>query len=248
MGIYDPTGGVGRTLASKKYFEELQELAGERESKAASRKLGISSAQGLKKASEFFSPAKLTVDSKDFGIAKSIFKDTPPTVGKLDLTGTKNIFEKIGKTGENIFEKIGQRLGPDLNTAELTQEAIDAGYEISKGRYNVLGQIEKPSVLSKTSMVTDKAGKLVPKTEEVSKQFGKAGSKVGSLLGAYQVGSGLSTAFDPKASGTRKVAGVANAALGANALLAMAGANLWNPMGPMALFAGGVASLADMFG
>ena len=210
MAIYDTTGQVGITKAYKQYFKELEDLESAREGKKSSRKLGIASAKGVKEFSEFMSPSKLMVDSK------SIFKSPAPT--------------------GNIFERIGQRaLGPDLTKVELTEKAVEEGYKIGEGSYNVLGKTKSPTVLSKGG-------------EEVSTQFGGAGTKVGGLLGAYQMGSGLSTVFDPHASDVRKVAGGVNVALGANALLAMGGANVWNPMGWAALGIGGAATLADMFG
>ena len=62
------------------------------------------------------------------------------------------------------------------------------------------------------------------------------------------MGTGLSTVFDPKSSDTRKVAGGVSAVLGANALLALGGANAWNPVGWGALAVGAGATLADYFG
>ena len=228
MAIYDTTGKVGITKAYKQYFERLKDLESEKEGKKSSRKLGIASAKGVKEFSDFVGPSKLTVDSK-------------------------SIFEPSAPTG-NLFERIGQRaLGPDLTKVELTKEATEAGYAIGKvqasGKVgpNPIGTVKPGGGYTQFSP----SGKPVALTkggETVSTQYGGAGTKIGGLLGAYQIGSGLSTAFDPHASDVRKVAGGVNVALGANALLGFAGANLWNPLGLGAGIVGGAATLADIFG
>ena len=211
MATYDSSGNVGTSLAYQQYFRNMEKIQRERKSKEAGRKLGMSSAKGVKEFQQFMSPSSLSVNKA------SIFQDTAPT--------------------GNLFERIGQRLsGPDLSKAKLTEDAIGAGYDISKGSYKpMLGKTTEKSVLKKGG-------------ETVSEQFGGPGTKVGGLMGAYQMGSGLATVFDPDASDIRKWAGGANVALGANALLALGGANVWNPLGPIALLGGGVATLADMFG
>ena len=224
MAIYDETGRVGQIKAYKQYFQDMQKVEEEGKGAAASRKMGFAASKGLKEFTDFMSPTKLTEGGT------SIFK---PQVPK-----------------GNIFQKVGQKLaGHDLSTAVLTPEAKTAGYELAEGRYNVLGKTKKPTVLTKYDPTKiDAGGKFTGPGEEVSKQFGGAGTKLGSILGAYLMGTGLSTVFDPKSSDTRKVAGGVSAVLGANALLALGGANAWNPVGCGALAVGAGATLADYFG
>jgi len=248
MAIYDTTGQVGITKAYKQYFKQMKEEEAAGKGKVASRKMGFAASKGVKEFTDFMSPSKL-------------------------MEGGKSIFQPQVPKG-NLFERIGQKLtGPDLSKVKLTEEAIAEGYGIREKvahhpllpKHGKLAKTINPMELTKGTVVdvTEEAiakgakpGTKIVDPKVLSRQHvldkglvkGGGGTAIGSLLGAYQAGSGLATAFDPKSSGTRKVAGISNVVLGANALLALGGANIWNPMGWGALTAGAGATIADMFG
>ena len=225
---YDPSGQIGAVKAKRKYFQDMEAIQAEKKGKASGRKLGMAGSKAVKEFTEFMSPSEFKV----------------PSIGK---DGTTSLFKPTAPSG-NLFDRIGTRLaGTDLSKAKLTKDAIASGYSIDKSTYKPL--FGKPTArydLKKMTSFTDKGSLAKPTHETVSTQYGGAGTKVGGLLGAYQLGTGLSTVFDPYASGTRKVAGGVNAALGANALLALGGANLWNPVGWGAGIVGLGATAADM--
>lgn len=204
--------------------------------------MALADREYFNKMKDLESEEKGKKSSRKFGMASTKgLQMYSKSMGPSKLTvGGESIFKSSPPSG-NWLERVGQKLtGPDLRTVELTKEAGEAGYSLGTGKYNVLGKIKEAKTLEKGG-------------ETVAKQFGKPGvgglsTKVGGLLGAYQLGTGLTTAFDPHASVKRKVGGVTSAALGANALLALGGANVWNPVGWGALAVGAGAAALDYFG
>lgn len=218
-GIYDPSYQAGQTLAYKPYFKYLKEQEGIKEGKASSRKVGMASAT-------LYGKYNKALMEREY-----LNKMTPGTAASPGVTAKsgKAAYKYVSPSDQSMGQKISTSLAPGDKSFGLTEAGKEAGMAAPKGK-DIKGLFSKQSVGDQTRAMG------------LSKSMG-------SLMGAYQVGSGASTVFDPKASTTRKIAGAVNVGLGANALLATIGATqAWNPVGWGALAVGAGATLADMFG
>lgn len=96
-----------------------------------------------------------------------------------------------------------------------------------------------------------KTNKPITAVEELT-GYGQKGIKAlpgklfGAGMGGLQAAAGVQAITDRDASFAKQVGGATNIALGANAMLAFGGANIWNPAGVAAIGAGIGASLLSM--